>query len=334
MLSSTLRSSVKALRPLRASRDLSYGFIGLGRMGLPMALNLQKKLLSVDGDSTVNVFDMNKAALAQISKDVDPKGAKLHVLESAVDVANKSDVIFTMLPEPVHVKGVYTDLVNNLGDKTNKIFVDCSTIDTKTSIDCGKLVTAKDASAAFVDAPVSGGVVGAEKGTLTFMVGCNKDKQQVYKQVEELLKLMGGRIVNCGTQGQGLAAKLANNYLLAVTNVATAEAFHLAEKLGCDLKLFSDIVNSSSGRSWSSEVNNPVPGVNPATPSSREYVGGFGINLMRKDLGLAIDVAKQSGSSMLIGDKTYAVYQDIEKGENYQGKDMSVIYKFLQDQDK
>lgn len=334
MISSALRSSAKAMRPLRAHRDLSYGFIGLGRMGLPMALNLQKKLPSVDGNSTVNVFDMNKAALDQITKSTDPAGAKLEVLSSAVEVANKSDVIFTMLPEPVHVRGVYTELVNALPEKSSKIFVDCSTIDTQTSVECGNMVTKKDASAAFVDAPVSGGVVGAEKGTLTFMVGCSKDKKQVFKQVEDLLKLMGGRIVNCGSQGQGLAAKLANNYLLAVTNVATAEAFHLAEKLGCDLKLFSDIVNSSSGRSWSSEVNNPVPGVNPATPSSRDYVGGFGINLMRKDLGLAIDVAKQSGSSMLLADKSYEVYQHIEKGDEYQGKDMSVIYKYLQEQDK
>ena len=193
-------------------------------------------------------------------------------------------------------------------------------------------------SGRFVDAPMSGGVVGARAGTLTFMVGCssrpepsspNPDKPSgsMIDRVTQVLLHLGKRVQHLGPQGAGLAAKLANNYLLAVSNIATAEAMNLGMKLGLDPQKLGELINSSSGRCWSSEINNPVPGVSKGAPAERDYEGGFGVALMRKDLRLAMEAAEECGARLELGDKTKKVYEETEKREG--AKDFSVVYKWL-----
>ncbi|ANB15863.1 hypothetical protein AWJ20_3507 [Sugiyamaella lignohabitans] len=230
-----------------------------------------------------------------------------------------------MLPEGKHVRGVYERIIEAIkSEPSDRLFIDSSTIDVQTSIETSNLIKSNNLGT-FVDAPVSGGTVGAANATLTFMVGTED-----LNTVEPTLKMMGSRFFACGKQGAGLAAKLANNYILALTNIATAEGFQLANQLGLDLAKFSEIVNTSSGRSWSSEVNNPVPGISPSTPSSRDYESGFGVSLMRKDLLLAIAAADLVKLKLLLGSDAAKVYETIVEA-GLARKDMSVIYKYLED---
>lgn len=290
-----------------------------------MAQNLRNALPQED---TLTLYDVNPESAAKIA------GPNVVIADSVGQVALASDFVITMLPEPKHVLGVYGEIVAALqsGGQDNgggKVFVDSSTIDVATSLKVGQAVSTVGCS--LVDAPVSGGTVGAANATLTFMVGAAETDPSFSAAVSPVLAHMGARVVPCGGPGLGLTAKLANNYILALTNMATAEAFQIAGSLGLDLGLFSDIVNSSTGRSWSSEVNTPAPGVKAAAPASRDYTNGFGLALMRKDLGLALDAAKQGNVGLLLGDDAYKAYQTVEKeDEYYKNRDMSVVYKFIE----
>jgi 3-hydroxyisobutyrate dehydrogenase len=173
---------------------------------------------------------------------------------------------------------------------------------------------------------MSGGVVGATAGTLTFMLGA---PQCLLGRIEPILLRMGKRVLHCGAQGAGLSAKLANNYLLAIENIATAEAMNLGVKWGLDPKVLANVINVSTGKCWPSEVNNPVPGVVEAAPASRDYAGGFGIGLMRKDLRLAILAAKEAGAELPLADKASEVYETAEAEERCKGRDFSVVYRWL-----
>jgi 3-hydroxyisobutyrate dehydrogenase-like beta-hydroxyacid dehydrogenase len=175
---------------------------------------------------------------------------------------------------------------------------------------------------------MSGGTVGAEAGTLTFMLGA---PSALVPRVNSILKHMGKRVVYLGDQGSGLCGKLANNYLLALNNIATAEAMNLGMQLGLNPKTLAGMINSSTGKCWPSEVNNPVPGVVETAPASRDYSGGFGVSLMKKDLGLAIDAADAIGIDMSkgLGQKCKEIYDDCEKDEKCKGKDFSVVYRWL-----
>lgn len=177
-----------------------------------------------------------------------------------------------------------------------------------------------------VDAPVSGGVGGAEAGTLTFMVGGTPGD---FEAVKPLLQAMGKNIVLCGGAGTGQIAKLCNNLVLGISMNAVSEAMNLGVRLGADPKVLAAIINTSSGRCWSSEIYNPVPGVLPNVPASRGYTGGFGSPLMAKDLGLALDAAKSVGASLPTGSAAFAVYQ-LMMANGYGGKDFSAVYQFLQ----
>ena len=180
------------------------------------------------------------------------------------------------------------------GLPSTRLFVDCSTIDPATSLAIASRVHAQP-SCSFVDAPMSGGVVGARAGSLTFMLGA---PDRLVSSVTTILKHMGGRILHLGPPGAGLAGKLANNYLLAISQIATAEAMNLGIKLGLDGKVLGEMINSSSGRCWASEVNNPVVGVSEGAPCEREFEGGFGVGLMRKDLRLALEAADALGAKI------------------------------------
>lgn len=235
------------------------------------------------------------------------------------------NTVITVLPEPQHVQGVYKSILVDSLPKKNRIFIDCSTIDPSTSRAVAKTVS--DAGqGTFVDAPMSGGVVGATAGTLTFMLG---SEESTLARVEPTLLTMGRKVLHCGAQGAGLSAKLANNYLLALNNIATAEAMNLGIKWGLDPKKLAGVINVSTGRCWPSEVNNPVKGVVETAPAGRDYSGGFGIALMKKDLRLALVAAEEAGAQMELGDTAFKVYEEASAREDCKGRDFSVVYRYL-----
>lgn len=243
------------------------------------------------------------------------------------------DNIITVLPEPSHVVSVYdtimgsTTLPETAKNAGSRLFIDCSTIDPITSRGvAAKMKDSNGSAAAFVDAPMSGGAVGAQAAKLTFMLGSAPEHVD---RVTEILSKMGARVVHLGLQGAGLSGKLANNYLLALNNIATAEAMSMGIQWGLDPKTLAGMINTATGRCWPSEVNNPVPGVVETAPASRGYEGGFGISLMRKDLGLALASAKEFGIKYGLGDEAMKMYETAEQDERCRGKDFSSMYKWL-----
>ena len=236
------------------------------------------------------------------------------------------DTVITVLPEPQHVKSVYAEILSqDLPKRNNRVYIDCSTIDPSSSREVAGSVTSAG-QGQFVDAPMSGGVVGAKAGTLTFMLG---SPDTLVPTIEPILLRMGKRVLHCGVQGTGLSAKLANNYLLAINNIATAEAMNLGIRWGLEPKTLANIINVSTGRCWPSEVNNPVNGVVETAPAGRDYAGGFGISLMKKDLKLAIVAAEAAQAKLELGARAREVYEEAEQLESCKGRDFSVIYRFL-----
>ncbi|KAI1767287.1 putative 3-hydroxyisobutyrate dehydrogenase G6G8.5 [Hypoxylon sp. FL1150] len=302
----------------------SYGFIGLGQMGYQMAKNLQSKLPPSD---TIKLFDINSDAVNRLAGEMRSShtgGAVIETSSSVHDAAKEADIVITVLPEPSHVKGVYGEILSADLPK-ERVCIDCSTIDPSSSREVARWV-ADAKQGQFVDAPMSGGVVGAAAGTLTFMLGA---PDNLVPKLEPILLRMGKRVLHCGAQGNGLSAKLANNYLLAINNIATAEAMNLGIKWGLDPKTLANIINVSTGKCWPSEINNPVKGVVDGAPASRDYSGGFGISLMKKDLKLAIVAANEADAKLELGDRAKEVYEAAEQVDTCKGRDFSVIYRFL-----
>lgn len=174
---------------------------------------------------------------------------------------------------------------------------------------------------------MSGGVVGAQAATLTFMFGASSRSGQLVERVKSILELMGTKVLHLGEQGMGLSAKLANNYLLAISNIAVAEAMNLGIKWGLDPLRLGELINGSSGQCWSSLKNNPVAGISPGAPVEKDFDGGFGISLMRKDLRLAIEAADKAGARLELAETANEVYHQVEKSKP--GKDFSVVYRWL-----
>ncbi|KAL9596471.1 MAG: hypothetical protein Q9219_005777 [cf. Caloplaca sp. 3 TL-2023] len=306
-----------------------------------MAQNLRAKI--PDSDALV-IYDHNRDATQKFKEEVGiaaagagtrGKAEGIQVAESSREVAEKSEVIITVLPEPSHVKSVFGHLLHPrlspISKSSDRLFIDCSTIDPTSSTDVANAVHSSS-SGCFVDAPMSGGVVGARAGTLTFMLGCpshsgNGDGKLV-SRVTPILQLMGQKVIHMGESGMGLAGKLANNYLLAVSNIATAEAMNLGTRLGLDPRQMADLINGSSGQCWSSTVNNPIKGVSPGAPAEKDFEGGFGVGLMRKDLGLAIKAARECGAELELAKRAEEVYEHVEDAEG--GKDFSVVYRWLE----
>lgn len=296
------------------------GFIGLGNMGAHMARNL------MGAGHKLIVFDVNK----QVTDKFKSEGAE--VAASPAEVAAASKDIVTMLPSSPHVRSVYTDkngLLSTL--QANSLCMDSSTIDQSASIEVSKLVAGKKST--YVDAPVSGGVLGAQNATLTFMVG-GGEEAKTWQRVESWLKLMGKNIVNCGQVGNGQAAKICNNMLLGIEMIGVAETFNLGVRMGLDPKKLASIINTSSGRCWSSDTYNPVPGVIEGVPSGRGYEGGFGSSLMAKDLGLAQNASTLLQAPTPLGSLAHQLYRILSKDPNYGSKDFGVVYQFLKEQSK
>ena len=236
-----------------------------------------------------------------------------------------------MLPESEHVSQVFehpeTGFLSLTNSTSPKLFIDSSTISPFYSLSLAeKVVSATHLSAHLLDAPVSGGTKGAQTATLTFMLGAPKE---LVPLVTPLLEKMGQRIMWCGPPSSGLGAKLANNYILACLNVATAEAMNMGLRLGLDAHKLSEVINASTGGSWCSKVNNPVRGVSPGAPAEREYEGGFGVRLMKKDLGLALEAAGSVDAKIVLGGEVKKVYDAVADDKDMGRKDFSVVYKWL-----
>jgi len=292
---------------------MKIGFVGLGNMGLPMCRNLLK------AGHQLRVYDVVPAA---VEKAV---AAGAAAASSAADCVQGVDTFISMLPSSPHVRRVYQGeegLLARVAKGT--LLIDCSTIDPLTARDVAMDARAKGCP--MVDAPVSGGVGGAEAATLTFMVG---GEASDFAAAKPLLASMGKNIVHCGGSGNGQVAKICNNMMLAVEMIATSEGMTLAAKLGMDPKVFAAIVNTSSGRCWSSETYNPYPGVLENAPAARGYSGGFGADLMLKDLTLVTDAAKAARQPVLMGALAQQIYQKHSNDGNGAKDFSSVILQYL-----
>jgi 3-hydroxyisobutyrate dehydrogenase len=259
------------------------GFIGLGNMGLPMAGNLVKKGHAVTG------FDLKAANVDRAAQRGIAPG------RSARDAATAVDVVVTMLPAGKDVRDVYgSGVLEAAGEET--LFVDSSTIDITSSRIAHQLAGA--AKLPSLDAPVSGGVGGAEAATLTFMVG---GSEAAFARAKPILECMGKRAVYCGAAGAGQAAKICNNMLLGISMIGVCEAFVLAEKLGLSHQALFDVASTSSGQCWSLTGYCPVPGLVPQAPSNNAYKAGFASALMLKDLKLSQEAAAGVGATTPLG---------------------------------
>lgn len=293
----------------------SVGFIGLGNMGAPMMRNLLK------AGYVVKAFDLSEAA-RQAATD-----AGAVAVTTARDAAMGVDVVVSMLPAGAHVKAVM------LGDggafaaaKPGTLFIDSSTIDVATARSVSD--EAAKAGHGFVDAPVSGGVGGAEAGTLTFMVG---GPDAAFERALPFLEVMGKTIVHAGGPGNGQAAKICNNMLLGISMIGTCEAFALAEKLGLDAGKLFDIASKSSGQCWSMTTYCPVPGPVPTSPANRDYKAGFAAAMMLKDLKLAVEAAQVAGATIPLGAEAAQLYA-MMVGSGQGGTDFSGIINMLRGQ--
>ncbi|EIU3230906.1 3-hydroxyisobutyrate dehydrogenase [Pseudomonas aeruginosa] len=288
---------------------MHIGFLGLGNMGAPMARNLLK------AGHSLTVFDPVTQAVAALVE----AGASAAASPTAVAKAGV-EAIVTMLPTAAHVKQVYLGkdgLLAHVGQGV--LLIDSSTIDPLSAREVATLAIAQGNP--MLDAPVSGGTGGAAAGTLTFMVG---GSVSVFDQALPILSAMGKNVVHCGSAGNGQVAKIANNMLLGISMVGVAEAMALGVALGMDAKVLAGIINTSSGRCWSSELYNPFPGVLDNVPAARGYSGGFGSDLMLKDLGLATDAARHARQPVPLGATAQQLYQTFSL-QGHGGLDFSAI---------
>jgi len=279
---------------------MKVAFIGLGNMGLPMALNLLKAGYSVTG------FDL-------VQSQIDAFSAAGGLPEKSAALAvNDADIVISMLPASRHVESLYFGDAGILAHANPQaLLIDCSTISPKVAQDVAKAAKAK--GFAMIDAPVSGGTAGAQAATLTFMVGGDaKDLERA----RPLLEKMGKNIFHAGGNGSGQTVKVCNNMLLGIQMLGTSEALRLGIANGMDPKILSDIMTKSSGRNWALELYNPCPNVMENVPSSKNYAGGFGVDLMLKDLGLAVENAQDLNASTPLGELAYRLYKLHSKAGN------------------
>lgn len=273
------------------------GFLGLGHMGLPMAVNLVKAGHEVHG------FDLVPAAIEAA------KAAGIPVAASGADAVADAEVVITMFPAGKHVIAAYQDELLAAA-RPGTLFIESSTI----AVDEARTAHAMAVEAGHrnIDAPVSGGVVGAENGTLAFMVGGSDDD---FAEAQPLLEAMGTRIVHCGGPGLGQAAKVCNNMILGISQIAVAEAFVLGERLGLEHQALYDVVSQASGQCWALTTNCPVPGPVPTSPANRDYQPGFAGALMAKDLGLALQAIEGTGTDARMGRLAQQIYATFADGD-------------------
>ena len=288
-------------------------FIGIGNMGSPMAENLVK------AGKKVRAFDISKKIIEQA------KEKNLDVVENLDElITNEVTTVITMLPEGKNSIEVYLG-ANGIINKVSKncLLIDCSTIDIQTSIEIGKKASEKGIK--MIDAPVSGGVMGAQKATLNIMVGGTKES---FDLALPLLKIMGKNIFHAGDLGSGNGAKICNNMSLGITMIAASESLMLAKRLNIDIKKVHEIMKNASGNSWPISIYPPLPGLIEGTPSNNNYRPGFSAGMMNKDLKLANECAKQVNASTPLGAMALNIYNKFcEEGND--NKDFSAISKVI-----
>lgn len=288
---------------------MEIGFIGLGNMGAPMARNLAKAGHRVHG------FDVTGVKVEGV-----------HPATTAADAASGRSVVITMLPDGEVLRRVADEIVPFMDAEA--VFLDCSTVDVASARAVAE--QAEQAGLRAVDAPVSGGIGGAEGGTLTFMAG---GSDEAYAAVVPLFEIMGQKSVHCGASGAGQAAKICNNMILGVTMIGVCEAFALAQKLELDPQKMFDVVSTSSGSCWSVNTYCPVPGVGPKSPADRGYKPGFASELMLKDLKLAQEAATQAHADTPLGAHAARLYQALLDSEG-RGHDFSAMLPWLAGRDR
>ena len=280
---------------------MKIGFVGLGNMGTPMAVNLTNAGHEVVG------FDPVAAIPEGVTK-----------AQTAQEAASGADVVITMLPNGDIAHSVASDILPVM--TKGAVLLDCSTIDVASARAMDQL--AQDHSIGFLDAPVSGGVGGASAGTLTFMVGGSDSS---FATAGPLFDIMGQKSVHCGAAGNGQAAKICNNMILGITMIGTCEAFALADKLGLDRQAMFDVVSTSSGYSWTMNAYCPAPGIGPQSPADNDYKPGFAADLMLKDLRLSQQAAIDVDADTPMGAAATALYQTFVEQEDGAGQDFSAM---------
>jgi 3-hydroxyisobutyrate dehydrogenase len=276
-----------------------------------MAANL------VAGGHTVRAFDPVPA----LKEAAEGKGAK--VFDSGAEAVAEADVVITSLPSGAIVKACYAEVLP--AAKPGALFIDTSTI----SVDDARDINAQAIEHGFaqIDAPVSGGVKGATAGTLAFMVGGDDD---AVARARPVLDPMAGKIIHCGGSGTGQSAKLCNNMVLAVQQIAIGEAFVLAEKLGLSAQSLFDVITGATGNCWAVHTNCPVPGPVPTSPANNDFKPGFATALMNKDLGLAMDAVSSSGSTAPLGSHAAEIYAEFIKSDAPNAdKDFSAVIDLI-----
>ena len=291
---------------------MKIGFIGTGAMGRPMLANLVKK------GHTVSAFDVAEAALDGAVRAGAARAA------SAAAAARDAELVITILPSSSHAESVYLGAGGVLeAVARGRLCVDMSTIDPSVSRRIAEAVTARGAR--FLDAPVSGGVPRAEDGTLAIMVGGDA---RDFEEARPVLAAMGANIIHVGPVGSGEVAKLCNNLIAGVAAVAVSEAFRIAEGFGVDPKVLTDVISKSSGNTWVMEHMHPVPGLVGKAPSSRDYAPGFTTDLMAKDLGLAVNAARELRVPVSVAPAAQQLLR-LASSHGYGRKDFSSVYQFL-----
>ncbi len=288
------------------------GFIGAGNMGGPMLANMIK------AGHAVSAFDLSEAALDAARE----AGAAL--AESPGDAAAGRDAVITMLPAGAHVRDVYMGddgILARVAEGT--LLIDCSTIDVTTAREVSEAAAARGLE--MLDAPVSGGVAGAASGALTFMVG---GTESAFARAEPILEPMAKAVVHAGPSGNGQAAKVCNNMMLAASMIVTSEAFALADRLGLERQTMFDIVSTATGQCWALTSYCPVPGPVPASPANRDYQPGFTAAMMNKDLKLAQQAAQAVGAVTPIGAEAARLYDEFCSAGN-EALDFSGIFKLV-----
>ena len=280
---------------------MKIGFIGLGNMGAPMARNLAKAGHEVMG------FDVAAPA---------PEGVA--EASSSAEAARNAEIVITMLPDGAILRRVADEVIPAM--EQGAVLLDCSTVD----VESARTVAAKAEAAGLgaLDAPVSGGIGGAEAGTLTFMVG---GSDAAFTKAKPLFDIMGQKAVHCGPSGNGQAAKICNNMILGITMIGTCEAFALADKLGLDRQAMFDVVSTSSGYSWTMNAYCPAPGIGPKSPADNDYKPGFAAELMLKDLRLSQQAAEAADADTPMGARAAELYAQFVEVEDGKGRDFSAM---------
>jgi len=290
-------------------KRMKIGFIGLGNMGAPMASNLAQTGHEVYG------YDIAAQPPESVRR-----------CTSLDEVIRDRDIVFTMLPSGESVREVSADIITLM--ESQKTFVDCSTVEYSVAQDVAQQAQTHQIN--FLDAPVSGGSIGATNGTLTFMVGGALD---TFNATKPLFEIMGSKVVHCGAVGSGQIAKICNNMIVGATMIATCEAYGLASNLGLDLNILHEVISQSSGFSWTNNVYCPVPGIGPSSPADNDYEPGFAIQLMLKDLKLAQSAAHSVKLDAVLAAKATEYYQLLSDSGLAEKDFSAVMLRFLNSSD-